>query len=87
MLLHGLNVDHSSVDEPAGQSLMPAEAAADSGVEEDTSDTGGAVTGVTEELARGQVPHLPSIKESMPFLSARLSEAGSGRQSLRQTAR
>ena len=79
MLLHGLNVDHSSVDEPAGQSLMPAEAAADSGVEEDTSDTGGAVTGVTEELARGQVPHLPSIKESMPFLSARLSEAGSGK--------
>ena len=68
MLLHGRKVDHSSIGKPAG-----------SGVEEDTSDTGGAVTGVTQELVRGQVPHLPSIKESMPFLSARLSEAGSGK--------
>ncbi len=79
MLLHGRKVDHSSIDEPAGQRLMPAEASAGSGVEDDTSDAGGAVTGATEELARGQVPHLPSIKESMPFLSARHSEAGAGK--------
>ena len=79
MLLHDHPVDLHGAGEPAGRSLLPpTEAAASAGGEAGAGADGGAATGAGGGPELGKVPHLPSIKESMPFLSS-LGEPAAGK--------